>query len=104
LPPLRFEMIFCLVKRDTGALLQVSQHFLWKIDMAIQSCAHCRSAERKLTHDFDRFLCAFFRVSDLLRVTGKFLTEPDRCRVHQMGPANLDDVPEFFCLGLERAV
>ena len=41
-------------------------------------------------------------VGNLLRVTGKFLAEPDRCRVHKMGPTNLHDVPKFLRLCFER--
>src|SRR6266513_6164345 len=96
----RFEMIFCLAKRDAGTLLQMPQHFAWKIDMTIQTCAHGRSNERKLAQSLDRFLRAFFRVNNLLGIAGKFLTEPYRCRVHQVGPADLDDLPKFLRLGV----
>ena len=48
LSALRFEMIFGLVKRDTGRLLQVPQHFLWKIDVPVQARADGSSAQRKL--------------------------------------------------------
>ena len=44
-PPLRFEVIFRLVKRDAGTLLQMPQHFAWKMDMTIQTCAHRGSAQ-----------------------------------------------------------
>src|SRR6266513_2071975 len=87
--PLRFEMVLCLVKGDPRALLQMPQHFSRKIDMAIQACANRCSAERKLTQRFDRFLRARLRISNLLRVTGKFLSRSDRGRVHQMGPTDL---------------
>src|SRR4030095_1459342 len=102
LPSLRFEMILCLVKRDAGALLQMPQHLSRKINMAVETCAHRRSAQRELAPNFDRFLRPFFGISNLLRVPGKFLSEPDRRRVHQMGPAYLNDFPEFFRLGVER--
>src|SRR6266480_4249047 len=102
--PLRFEMVLCLVKGDPRALLQMPQHFSRKIDMAIQAGADCRTAERKLTQRFDRFLRARLRVSNLLRVTGKFLPQSDRGRVHQMGPTDLDNVPEFLRLGVESGV
>ena len=39
-----------------------------------------------------------------MRVTAEFLAEPDRRRIHQMGAADLDDVPKFFRLLFERAV
>ena len=57
-----------------------------------------------LVDDLDRFFRATFPVLDLLGVTGKFLAEPNRCRVHKMGAANLDDVPKFFRLRFECAV
>ena len=79
-------------------------HFPGKIDMAIQTGADCGPAERKLAQDFDRFLRARLRISDLLRVAGEFLSEPHRRRVHQMRAPDLHDVPEFFRLGFERAV
>ena len=102
--PLRFEMVLCLVKGDPSALLQMAQHFARKIHMAIQACADRRSAERKLTQRLHRFLRARLRISNLLRVTGKFLSQSDRGRVHQMGPTDLDDVPEFLRLGFESGV
>ena len=48
LSALRFEMIFCLVKCDARALLQMPQHFLRKVDVPIQARAHRGSAQRKL--------------------------------------------------------
>ena len=98
LAALRFEMIFRLVKRDAGPLLQMPQHFFRKIDVPVQAGANCRPAKRQFAQNFDRSLRAVLCVGNLLRVTGKFLTEPDRRGVHQMCPANLDDVPEFFSL------
>ena len=44
------------------------------------------------------FSARAFRVSDLLRVTAELLSEADRRRIHQMGAANLDDVPKFLRL------
>src|SRR5437764_12637831 len=98
--PLRFKMVFRLTKRDPSTLLQMPQHFAWKIDMTIQTCAHGRSTERKLAQSLDRFLRAFFRVNNLLGIAGKFLTEPSRCRVHQVRPADLDAPPKFLRLGV----
>ena len=49
-------------------------------------------------------LRALFRISDLLRVTAEFLPEPNWRRIHQMGAADLDDVPEFFRFRLQRGV
>ena len=45
---LRFEMVFCFVKDDAGALLQVPQYFSREIDISIQTCAYSCSAKRKL--------------------------------------------------------
>ena len=97
-------MIFCLVKRDTRALLQVSQHFLRKIDVAVQARADRSSAQRKLAQNSQGFLRPLPGVSNLLRVAGKFLAEADRRRVHQMRPSDLDDVPEFVRLRFKRAL
>ena len=44
------------------------------------------------------------RVFDLLGVAGEFLAEPHRGGVHQMGAADLDDVPEFLRLSVERGL
>ena len=74
-----------------------------KIEMAIQAGADCGPAERELAQSFDRFLRARLRIRDLLRVAGEFLSESHRRRVHQMRAPDLDDVPEFFRLGFERA-
>src|SRR5213596_4168183 len=101
---LRFEMIFRLAKRDAGTLLQMPQHFAWKIDMTIQTSADGRSTERKLAQSLDRFLGAFFGVNNLLRIAGKFLTEAYRCRVHQVGPADLDDLPKLLRFGFDRGM
>src|SRR6187401_1913870 len=98
LAALSFEMIFCFVEFYPGPLLDVVQHFLRKIDMAIQTGADCSPAERNLTQSFDRFLRARLRVRDLLRVAGEFLSESHWCRVHQVRAPNLHDVPEFFGL------
>src|SRR5437867_5832972 len=102
--PLRFEMVFRLTKRDASTLLQMPQHFAWKIDMTIQTCAHGRSTERKLAQSLDRFLRAFFGVNNLLRIAGKFLAEPHRRRIHQVGPADLDDLPKFLRLGADHGM
>src|SRR6266567_1874325 len=102
--PLRFKMVFRLTKRDASTLLQMPQHFAWKIDMTIQTSADGRSTERKLAQSLDRFLGAFFGVNNLLRIAGKFLTEAHRCRVHQVGPADLDDLPKFLRLGFDRGM
>src|SRR5205809_7588053 len=93
---LRLKMIPCLIKGYAGALLQMAHHLSRKIDMAIEACAHRRSAKRKLAQSFDRFFCAFFGVRNLLGVAGKFLLEPHRRRVHQMCPTYLDDLPYMY--------
>src|SRR5438270_13335696 len=97
-------MIFCLAKRDTRALLQVSQHFLRKIDVAVQARADRSSPQRKLAQNFQGFLRPLLGVSNLLRVAGKFLAEADRRRVHQMRTSDLDDVPEFILLRFMSAL
>jgi hypothetical protein len=50
--------------------------------MAVQTGADRGSAQRNFAQSFDCFLRARLRVRDLLRVTGKFLAEPDRRRIH----------------------
>src|SRR3954451_23285114 len=98
LSALRLEMVLRFVKCDPRSLLDMTQEFFRKIDVSIQPCAHCCAAKGNLSQDFNRFLCAFLRVSNLLCVTGKLLPEPNRRCVHQVCPADLDDVPEFFRL------
>ena len=79
-------------------------HFAGKIEMPIQAGADGGSAERELAQNFDRFFARALSVIDLLRVTGKFLAEPHRRRIHQMGAADLDDVPEFLRFRVERVL
>src|SRR4029077_17700204 len=94
LAALRFEMIFRLVERDPGVLLDVIQYFFGKIDMAIQTSADCGPTKRNFAQSFDHFLRARLRISGLLRVAGEFLSESHRSRVHQMRAPNLYDVPD----------
>src|SRR5439155_12978154 len=56
LAALSFKMIFRLIKCDPGALLDMVQDFLGKIEMAIQTSADCGSAQCDLTQSFDSFL------------------------------------------------
>ena len=63
-----------------------------------------RAAEGQLPQDRDRPLRPFARIGNLPGVAAEFLAEPDRGRIHQMGPADLDDPPEFVRLDVERAV
>src|SRR5215831_14211617 len=93
---LGLEMIFRLIECNTSALLDVVEHFLGKIDMAVQTGTDRGAAQRNFAQSFDGFLRTRLGVGDLLRVTRKFLAEPDWRRIHQMRPANLDDVPEFL--------
>ena len=97
-------MIFRFVKSDPGSLFDMSQHFLRKIEMSVQAGADRSPAKRELAQNVNRFLRAVFSVPDLLRVTGKFLAEPDRRRIHQMRPADLDDLPKLFRFRIECAV
>src|SRR5438445_10981545 len=97
-------MIFCFVKSNASPLLDVPQHFARKIDMPVQTGADRSASKRKLTQNFDRFFRAVFSVSDLLSVAGKFLTQPDRRLIHQMRPADLDDVSNSLCLRLQYAI
>ena len=97
-------MIFRLVKRDPGALLNVSQHLAGKIDIPVQTGANGGATERELAQNFDRFLRPLLSVSNLLRVTGKFLAESDRRRIHQMRPPNLDNLPKLLRLRVQCAM
>src|SRR5262249_28230322 len=99
LSALCLKVVFCFVKSDASALLQMPQHFFWKVHVTVQTGAHCGSAKCQLTQSFDRLLRAFFGIGNLLRITGEFLPEPDRRRVHQMGSTDFYDVPEFFRFG-----
>ena len=82
LSTLRLKVVFCLAKSDAGALLQMPQHFFWKISMTVETGAYRSSAKCQLTQSFDRFLRAFFGISNLLRVTGEFLPEANWRRIH----------------------
>jgi len=44
------------------------------------------------------------QIRNLLRVSGEFLAQPNRCRVHQMRPTDLDDVPKFLRFCFERGM
>ena len=72
--------------------------------MPVQPGADRGAAKGKLAQDFDRFFGATPGIGDLLGVTGKFLAEPDRRRIHQMGAADLDNIPEFFRLCVQRSL
>src|SRR3954468_6943586 len=87
---LGLEMIFRLIESDTGAPFDMLQHFPGKIDVAIQTSANCSPAERNFAQSFERFLRARLRVGNLLCISGKFLTQPNGCCVHQMRSAYLD--------------
>ena len=104
LAALRFKMIFRLMKCDPGALFDVVQDFLGKIEMAIQTSADCGSAQCDLAQSFDSFLRTRLPIRNLLRVSGEFLAQPNRCRVHQMRPTDLDDVPKFLRFCFKRGV
>src|SRR5581483_12102079 len=95
-------MILRLKKGDPRSLLDVTQHFLWQMEMPIQSRADRGPTERELAQNLQGSLGARFSVSNLLRVPGKFLTEAHRCRVHQVSAPDLNNVPEFFCLSVKR--
>ena len=102
---LRFEMILRFAKCDAGALLEMPHHFARKIGMSIQArCRRpCRRARARCRTSI-AFSARSLRIGDLLRVAGEFLPEPDRRRIHQMSAADLDDVPKFLRLRVERAV
>ena len=51
---LRFEMIFRFAKRNSGALLEMAHHFFRKIEVAIQSGADGRAAEREFLQNGNR--------------------------------------------------
>src|SRR5215471_14851970 len=99
LAALGFEMIFRLIKCDPCPLLDVVEDLLRKIDMAIQTSADCGSSQCDLAQSLDRLLRTRLPIGDLLRVSGEFLAQSNRCRVHQMRPTDFYDVPKFlrFC-------
>src|SRR5437764_15116351 len=91
-------MIARFKKFDTGALMQMSHHFCRKVRMPIQARAHRGAAESKLTQDLDCLFRARLGIGHLLSVTAKFLTESDRCRVHQVRSSDLNNVIKLFRL------
>ena len=66
-----------------------------KFEVPIQPGADRGAAEREFLQGGDRLLRAAFPKTHLLRVAAEFLAEPHRRGIHQMGAADLDDVPEF---------
>ena len=79
-------------------------HLARKIGMSIQAGTDCSAAERELAQNVDCFFGARSRISDLLRITGKFLAEPYRRRVHQVCSADFDYLPKLLRFRLERAL
>ena len=100
---LRFEMICRFAERDAGPLLEMTHHFARKIVVPIQPGADRGAAEREFLERGDRLLGAPNPEPHLLRVAAKFLAEPDRRRVHQMGAPDLDHVVKFLRLRGQRA-
>ena len=70
--------------------------------MPIQASPNRGAAEREFLKRLDRLFGAAFGVPQLLRVTAKFLAEPNGSRVHQMGAADFDDLVKFLRFRLER--
>ena len=68
---------------------------LGKFEVPIQSGADRGAAKREFLQRGDRLLRPALSKTDLLRVAAKFLAEPDRGRVHQMGATDLDHVVEL---------
>ena len=101
---LRFEMISRFAKCDAGALFEMPHHF--RRENRDADSIRCRRRCRRgpVPARLDRFLRALPRVFDLLRVAAEFLAEPDRRRIHQMGAADLDDVPELLRLFASSAL
>src|SRR5262249_56172975 len=89
LAALGFEVIFRLIKCDPGALLDMVQDFLGKIDMAIQTSANCGSAQCDLAQSFDRLLRTRLPVGNLLPVSAQSLHHPNPSPLHILSPHNL---------------
>ena len=66
--------------------------------MPIQAGPDGGAAEREFLQRVDRLFGPSFSEPDLLRVAAKLLSEPNGCRIHQMGSPDLDDVVEFLSL------
>src|SRR5437660_12830278 len=86
LSALRFEMIFCLVKCDARALLQMPQHFLRKVDVPIQARADRSSPRASSAKTLIRFCAASFTLATFCGVAGNFLPEPNGRRSIQRVP------------------
>jgi len=65
-----------------------------ELGMGVEAGSGGRAAERDLADPAQRRLDPLHAESDLGRVAAELLAEGDRDRVHQVGPARLDDVGE----------
>ena len=95
-------MILRFAKRNPGSLFEVMHDLARKLQMAIQSRADRRPTEGELLQGCNRLLRPTLPIAHLLRITTKLLASPNRRRIHQVGPADLDHIVELLCLGPER--
>src|SRR5436189_6079582 len=101
---LRFEMVDSFAELDPRPLFQMSHYFPGEFQVPVEAGADRGAAERQFRENIESAFQSFPRIEDLARITSEFLAEPDRGRVHEMGPPDLDDVPELFRFRFERAV
>ncbi len=85
-------------ERVPGPLRQLHRHAGAELGMGIQAGADGRPAERQLAEMGDRFLDVIDALVEEFHPAGDLLTEGQRSRVHQVRPADLDDVLEGFGL------
>ena len=101
---LRFKVILGFAELDSGPLFEVPHHFAGELDVPVQPRANGRSAQGKFFQRSYGPLGTFTRIRNLPGISAEFLAEPDRRRVHQVGPTNFDDTPEFVRLYVERTM
>jgi hypothetical protein len=98
----RLELVRRGDERQAGDPRHLLGEALGEARKAVEAGAHRRAALSELVQPRQGLLDPLDAVADLLGVAREFLTEGERRRVLEMGAADLDDLDEFVCLGLER--
>ena len=87
-----------------GHLGDLGSEQLGKLRMGVQPGADRGAALGELIEPVQRLLDPLHAVRNLRRVAAELLAEGQRCRVLQMGAADLENVLERLCLVLQRLI
>src|SRR4029077_4427654 len=90
-----------LSKCHPRSVPKITHHFPRKLRVRVQSRTDRGPAQSEFFDDPDCVACRTLSVFDLLRVTAEFLAQPDRSRVHQMSPPDLDHLPKLMRFGFQ---